>query len=495
MRRQIEFSVIIPLSNGQGDELACVQSWTHGQNFPRQRYQVLLATTGENPEFDAQAEGLLGAGDRMVHSAGSVQQLFHDAARQAAGSVLFFTELHCIADPGCLTALHDWLQRNPGMAGACAGVSYSNPTPTAALVQQVFEKQAAEWFQPGHWRRVLIRGTALRRTAYDAAGGFEGELSAFADVVLAARFHRLGLRIGLAEDARITHINEARLEEVLSDGRDYALGEHRFRLRAEAVEWEEYLGAAEPWAGVRTERRQRTGQEVRYLARLLGWSPRPNLAVLQLMAGKLLAALVGPRWRRWSLRAAMAWAHLRVRLPGILANRQRAFEELWNLEIQHELVRLALATAHAGNDAALPPGNHGAAQAAWTAWDGIYSLEQEQGRRFRWTRPTFRLRWQLPAGETNWQVMIACGPPCRSPGARLLGAFWNGHKIAATDIQVEGDRLRFRVGSAAEGVNELFVVCRPLIPWWHGNRDPRRLGLPVARLECLPLTDALRYAA
>ena len=72
----------------------------------------------------------------------------------------------------------------------------------------------AEWYGPEiefgmnehPWRKVLDQCFVVRRSAYFQAGGFDPAFGHFAEWLIAARLHALGLQIGYAPTVRIHHV-------------------------------------------------------------------------------------------------------------------------------------------------------------------------------------------------------------------------------------------------------------------------------------------------
>ena len=162
-----DFSVIVPLVDGRGEELACLRSWTHDQSYPREKFQVVLVSAGQDPDFDRRAAELLRAQDLFIAGAGSMHDLYEAGGRAARGAILFFTELHCHGDPHCLSGLREWLDSHPHAAGACARSRHQNQNYLGTCEEAVFDAHVEAMAKHQHWRRVVPRGFALRRSVYE----------------------------------------------------------------------------------------------------------------------------------------------------------------------------------------------------------------------------------------------------------------------------------------------------------------------------------------
>jgi hypothetical protein len=84
---------------------------------------------------------------------------------------LLFTELHCVARPGCLKAIDAYFATHE-MQGACLHSEPGCLTPFAQAESIKFEQYFEEWSKPGDWRKVLVRGFAVKKSAYFEVGGF-----------------------------------------------------------------------------------------------------------------------------------------------------------------------------------------------------------------------------------------------------------------------------------------------------------------------------------
>ena len=128
------------------------------------------------------------------------------AAESAGGEMLFFTESHCLPESGTLASADAVTRENPEWAG----FSGRSIPITGNLLSEI----EAEWYGPEiefgmnehPWRKVLDQCFVVRRSAYFQAGGFDPAFGHFAEWLIAARFHALGLKIGYAPTVRIHHV-------------------------------------------------------------------------------------------------------------------------------------------------------------------------------------------------------------------------------------------------------------------------------------------------
>ncbi len=242
-----ELSVVLTLLDEGGHAAECVESWTRRQRLPRERYEVLVVGSGGEREAEELIQPLLTPCDRLLRLESPNELELHDhGARSARGRWVLFTEGHCVAEPACLEALLEYLSQNQPMhAGACirsTGDGSSNPI--ARCEERWYEDGFAEWSREGDWRKVTIRGFAIRRDAYLDAGGFEHRFGCFAETAMAATLDHRGHRLGYAPTAAVKHYNATEVAELLGYVREYREGELAYRATRPRRYCERYFGVA-----------------------------------------------------------------------------------------------------------------------------------------------------------------------------------------------------------------------------------------------------------
>ena len=202
------FSVIIPLEFHRGHAVRCVRGWAQGQLFSREQFEIVVASPADHPKDELdEIRGLLGPRDRLLQfDRHHDMDLCAKAAESASGELLFFTESHCLPEPGTLASADAVTREQPEWAGF-SGCSIPI---TGNLLSEI----EAEWYGPEiefgmnehAWLKVLDQCFVVRRSAYFQAGGFDPTFGHFAEWLLAARFSALGLKIGYTPTVRIHHV-------------------------------------------------------------------------------------------------------------------------------------------------------------------------------------------------------------------------------------------------------------------------------------------------
>jgi hypothetical protein len=208
MSSALRFSVIIPLEFHRGQAVQCVRGWAEGQLFPRDQFEIVIASPADHPKAELdEIRGLLGPQDRVLQfDRHHDMDLCAKAAEAASGEMLFFTESHCLPEPGTLASADAVAHEHTEWAG----FSGRSIPITGNLLSEI----EADWYGPEiefgmnehPWRKVLDQCFVVRRSAYVQAGGFDPAFGHFAEWLIAARFHALGLKIGYAPTVRIHHV-------------------------------------------------------------------------------------------------------------------------------------------------------------------------------------------------------------------------------------------------------------------------------------------------
>ena len=482
-------SVLIPLEDTRGDVAEHLRTWTHAQELARERFQIVLAGDGSDPAGERRLEALLGPRDALVRVPGAgLIDLWNAAAARADAAWLVFTEAHCLADRDCLHALARALEADPGLDAASLNHGHRSRTVPGDLGARWFDDVYAEW-ERDHWRHLNFVGAAVRRDAFDAAGGLDPALGLFAIPALSARLHDRGARVAHVDDATVVHVHNDGLAEHHAFSVDYALGECRVRSASRAAYCERYFGHDWIWANrlayrpevARSVARDLVDAVARAAVRRRGdvpWLTRE-------LARRLPASAGGARPRaateRLRLRAnELAAAHL----PLPAAFRYRRY-----LQAQEAAVR----GARLGwvRDQVGPVSAPAAARGRWEvdelddgALVGAHALERDGGRTYRWTEPVALLRLAAPPGRH--ELVLDTGGLRGRPLDYATGAYAGGHRVSRDRLR--GDATRLVVPLPPHGPDGgpgagIAILSRPLDPRTIGAEDPRRLGMPVFSVE------------
>src|SRR6266568_2888498 len=244
----MKFSVIVPLEFHWGQAERCVKAWCREQTFPAETYEVLCVAPPSFRDAERAAlEALLRPHDRLIRSESAHDMgLCAEAAASAKGDYLIFTESHAWPDPSTLEAGAAALQDHPEWAAFSGRTTRVPGNWLSNVAADMYEADFAYGMKAHPWRMVLDQCFVTRRKAYLAAGGFDARLGHFAEWVLAARYHELGLAIGYAPDVHLRHFYVGDVAELRQFTNDFIDGEIRYlsgrspgveRMIEEPLEW------------------------------------------------------------------------------------------------------------------------------------------------------------------------------------------------------------------------------------------------------------------
>ena len=485
---ELHFSLIFRLQDeygGMSQTLGCLESWVSGQTHDRSRYEVIVVSDGTNPALDDGVRKLLTPLDSLiVRRTLQPFELYTLGARAARGEFLFILESHSRGDADCLRAMRVYLEEGGYDVAACrvVGTDYEGHW-LSRLDRRKNNEFLAVWARPESWRKVLIIGSAIRRSAYEALGGFEHEFNKFAQMALSAKFKDAGKRIGLATDSIAYHVDSPDFGEFVGPMRDWVLGDMAYRARYPADYCERYFGYSPEWA-LRGDYRPdlRRAILVALLHRLPVSFLRPRSLRDRLRRLLQLAptAMFGWRWNvrrtwwaaRWALVRAWLWrvhearsyAAFKEALPHFDAHfravaLERHFSALPAPAIEG---RLALADVEADRLA------------------GFLAVEQRPEGAFRWSTPAAAIEIALEPGDYRVRLaMLALRTPDQPADAAV---YFDGHRLRQTSAGDNGDavysleRSMFRAGCRR---HTIALVCTRFVP---AHADSRELGLPLTSL-------------
>jgi hypothetical protein len=241
-------SVVIPLYDKRVEEEACLESWCRLQTLDRDSFEVIVTSNGEGPKAEERVRQYLKSPDRLVARPGSnMAGLYHAGAEASAAPLIFFTELHCIAEPECLKELLCYLEGKE-MAGACVNTygDYSNVF--SSVEAELFDAMFEEWITQNTSKKVLLRGVAIKRGPYFEAGGFRERYNRLCDGLLGARLEELGYELGYAEKAKLQHYYSTRYSQLLLPVREKVVNECTFRLEDTTGLSSRFWGVPSDWA-------------------------------------------------------------------------------------------------------------------------------------------------------------------------------------------------------------------------------------------------------
>ena len=493
MRRDVpvikpEISIIIPLFDARIGEEDCVGSWVDQPDFAAEKYEILVISDGASEQLEERIRAVLRPGDRIErHPPQKVLGLYHVGAQTAGADLLLFTELHCVAKPGCLKAIAAYFATHE-VDGACLRSEPGCLTPFAQAESIKFEQYFEEWSQPGDWRKVLVRGFAVKKSAYFKVGGFEPNTSYFGDFALSAALHANGLRLGYVPDAVVLHYYSNGFADFAPPVEARTKEECEFRLSHDPEYCHKYFDTPLDWLWRETTRPQTARRlfwplarsAMRKLVHLRQWR---NVGPLVVAAARWApTAACGLKGRILALRLAIFWMRFEA---WAWRNNVRALLQIYpktysTLETFHRLQFIS-DQIHAGNrrhSGDAPEQSMNTIGAATLF--GFYQREGYGERIFRWSAAAGMIGFDLPTGSYVFEVEI--GDIRGHPVSFLADVYFNGHRLKTNSLCLSEDRIcglieprHFR----PEGLQYLALVCIPIRRSDMHVPDPRELGFPL----------------
>lgn len=200
-----EFSVIISLVDHRDKAEECVLSFTRGQDFAPERFEIIVVSDGTEPGIDKRVQEMLREQDRfLVEPTRNEYRLFNRGAEIATGEVLVIVESHCVAESDFLKHFGEAFQKSELQAARGTSIGVASDA-LEEYEKAVFEESFSRGLKETEWNRVLIHCFAIRKRVYEEIGGFEERWENFGPWVLGARLHQVGTTIELVEHAKVRH--------------------------------------------------------------------------------------------------------------------------------------------------------------------------------------------------------------------------------------------------------------------------------------------------
>jgi len=496
---QMDFSVIVTLTYDRGHLEECMSSWTQRQTFARHRFEVIAIGSRREAEAGATVAPLMGASDRLLEFDTDNELLLYDlGARQAQGRWLIFTEMHCAAEPGCLEQLFAFLQAHQQKyVGACIRTAPDgNSDPLASAEGRWYWDGFEQWSQEDDWRKVTIRGTAIRRDVYEGVGGFRSEFGCFAESLLAAELHARGYRLGYAAQAAVKHYNSTDIRDFQNYVREYRTGEAAYQLRGESGQASSYFEAPQRWWSDASadDRRLALRCAVKSLAQTAAHPLEPGALSLAKSMMEVLwrwgcDAAFGRRYPILKAFGGQAWARMRLGMAGRNPDRNyRRFCQFLDATGELARVRALLRRPAHPLEESVPEASTAKCQigtAPSGCLVGFHARETFEGQPFRWSSPLAMIRLEMKPWD--YEVCIDTGGIA---GPARLDIYLNGHRLRPAAPR-QGGKPRWyatRHHFLEKGCQKLVLTSARIST--RGSPEFRALGTPVRSVSFTPRTSA-----
>jgi hypothetical protein len=497
--------VIIPLEEHRGHAVRCVRAWAEQKDFPREQFELVIASPPDYPPAELEElRSLLARHDRFLQLAHDHDMdLCAEAAEVASGEWLFFTESHCLPEPWTLARADEAARLNPEWAGfSCRSVPITGNL-LSKIEAESYGRDIEFGMNEHPWRKVLDQCFVVRKRAYFEAGGFDPSFGHFAEWLIAARLHALGLTIGYAPEARIHHVYSGEFDEWRRFTADFVEGQMRYVALEPADPLVTMFDEVPEWSMRHQLDRAVALRVCRMLLRDLRHS-------ISLTSGGPGQPLLWPSTWPWNVLRGWLWraaagqssllipAHFRrlssrlvLRVHLLLGNRSRAEEGLAKCCAAIATVqRTKFLRRWVRKEQDDPGGSptRGATVAPAGVWKpgllaesrgvGFHVASSAGGEAIRWSEPAAYVEIPLPAGRYMVELKWLFRPPMR--GGPLLSFYLDERPVATEDVRILDDRaeLQVEIPASPQAPARIGWVCSA----HHAPGDHRTLGLPVTSL-------------
>ena len=465
------FSVIVPLEYHRGQWERSWQGW-QSQTLDRTAFEIILVVPPDFPQRDKLAE-LASATTRLEYA-----DVAHDialcavGARIARGKFLFFTESHCWPEPDVLDVCLAAFGQQDVAGFSCSSVPVCHNRLSIAEAD-MYEADIAYGMNSHPWRKVLDQCFVTRREAYEACGGLEPEFGHFSEWLLAARYATHGYRIGYLPEARVHHYYVGELGELKTFTLDFVSGEIGYFNRQSHEPGSELLEHPVEWVC-----RDNFDRDMARAIWRMSLRDAVTLSRRRRLGGVrrwMLPALFGDGMERAASAVATVTAYAATvvaMLAGSQARLGLCLKRYIAALIRYQRLTRIRADRISGTQHAAVAEN-----ATVVTQAGFYPLEHYQGSAFRWSETEAAIRICARPGRLS--VRIKC-LGIRSLSHQIdLRFYLDGKRIPQGAISREADGFGMQIIVPPSGTARLGWVCLP----FPATGDPRRLGLPVMRLE------------
>ncbi|HEX9470925.1 MAG TPA: hypothetical protein VF957_15430 [Bradyrhizobium sp.] len=476
------FSVIIPLEYHRGQWERCWQGW-QSQTLDRDSFEIILVVPPDFPERGKLRE-LADPAPRLEYSQHSHDiALSADGAAAARGKFLFFTESHCWPEPDVLERCLQAFFANADWAGFSCKSLRVCPNRLSEAEADMYEADTDYGMIVHPWRKILDVCFATRREAYEECAGFRPEFGHFSEWALAASYFARGHTVGYLPEARMHHYYIGAFAELKAFTRDFVEGEIRYfsqKLREPGATLEE--APSELFCQGNFDRDMARGifrmaMQDAIASRVAGGRCRQAMFAVGRWASP---AIFGDGVARHASAAVTLYAYLVALLALVSGSRQWLsvrFRLFIAALIRHQRLRCIRTERQSSATAGMPGATIGSdTNAAVLDQTGFYPFEKYQGSQFRWSENAAAIRLRADAGRQS--IHIKC-LPVRDLSEMDARFFVDGRRIPDHDIATGVDDFEIRIDLPPSGTCKLGWICRP----FQAKADPRRLGLPIARIE------------
>jgi len=487
-------SVILSMEDHRGFAIDSARSWIEAQDSEPHLFEVILVIDHGCQNLKTPLRRILRPHDRLIStdSRNEIEQ-YDIGARQACGEFLFFTEPHCFAEPDAITEIIRTF-RTGDLDGFCVRSVSLNRNRLARMESRMYEEGFREWSREGDWRKVIIRGFGIRRSAYLESGGFPCRYERFAEWLFAATLHVQGYHLGYAPSVCVRHVNIDRFSLFGSYIGEFTDGECRYRLENTNESFERFFGSPPEWNDRGTCNRELLtlilhglGQQL-HNWRSIGALPSGWVSRLMDVSRFLSLRLFGPRIMLLRLQSLILLAKARFYLYWFIPEPMyRAFLDYWRHTTAFHRVRYLIEHPQPSATTEVQRLSHDLGDALTDRTFGFYGLEEYEGKHFRWSSSVAGIPLSLAPGR--YEVKINLLPVRPIVYKRDVAVYVNRMEVSPVHYEASDNVIRFELSVdnlACSGDLWLLFFIRPWKVRKSVTADERTLGLPIVAINFEP---------
>ena len=229
----LHISVIVPVYN-DAEGLATTARSLLAQDYPEDRYEILLVDNGSSDDTPRVAEELAKRHPGHVQALEEQEIQSSYAARNrgvaaARGEILCFIDADMPVPPGYLTAVARRFEEPETQYLGCTVKVASDVNSLASLLDRILGFPIEGYLSRLHYAPTCC--LSVRASVIDAVGPFDAGLESGGDMEFGTRVHDHGLPQGLIDEVALVHPARTRIRALRDKRRRVARGHARMLER------------------------------------------------------------------------------------------------------------------------------------------------------------------------------------------------------------------------------------------------------------------------
>lgn len=481
-----KISVILPMEDDRGMGLEAITSWIN-QDCDSDLFELIVVVDNSLEKLQCSYQALLRPNDRLiVHNSHETEQ-YAVVAELTLGEIIFFTEAHCAATPSAIANAIEYLDTHDA-DGLCVHTLPRWDNDIGQMESRFYEESFVDWSKPDDWRKVILRGFAIRKASYLEAGGLQYRYHRFAEWLLAATLHEAGMRIDYAPNVQIHHYYAHTTRVLQEHIEDFTQGECQYRLDAPRKLVGRYFGSPLEWERTQYLDGPSVWRAFLYCSRhMLDWhgftgSWRGRLQCMGQLLGLPLKTVCEEKLALPRAQLGVWRSKIRFRyLPLNSERKYRAFCDFFFGTTAVVRIKAAPRLKVAEPDELRQSIAYNMVEQDCKTIKGFNAPESQGNTSFRWSRAISTIKFPLMSGQYKVEIILLPNRPINV--ARELSIYFARQPVDGLSYNSQRHSLLFTIENSQAGSDALWldILCRPL----RSKTDDRQLGLPIASITAV----------